>query len=252
MNLRILLSNDDGVNAPGLKVLQNIAEHFSKDVWIAAPETEQSGTSHSLSMHLPVRMRQVSRRKYAISGTPTDSVLVACKALFSTRMKRPELLLSGVNRGSNLGEDVTYSGTVAAAMEGTLLGIPSIALSQSFTDHKPIHWATAERYAPQVIKKLLHLKWPEHVLMNVNFPDCPPDKVAGIIAAPQGVRSIGENVTMCRDPRGKPYYWIGGSNRHSVVVAESDIEAISRNYVTITPISINLTDYDTLKTLNNL
>ena len=156
---RILLSNDDGINAPGLKCLERIAKQLTDDIWIVAPETEQSGASHSLTLHHPLRLRKISGRKYAVAGTPTDCVVLAIAEIMKDGL--PDLLLSGVNRGANIADDVTYSGTIAAAMEGTVLGVPSIALSQTwgFSDSPVIKWATAERHAPLTVS-YTHLTLP--------------------------------------------------------------------------------------------
>src|SRR5437879_8802108 len=142
---RILISNDDGIRSPGIKVLEKIARDLSDDVWVVAPEQEQSGASHSLTTRRPLRMREVARRRYAVDGTPTDSVLIAVKRLL--RDRPPDLVLSGINAGSNVGEDMTYSGTVAAAMEATLLGIPAIALSQDYRG-RDIPWQTGQTRPP--------------------------------------------------------------------------------------------------------
>src|SRR6185437_11393798 len=155
---RILISNDDGIEAPGLKLLTKVAHTLSRDVWVVAPEQEQSGASHSLTLYRPLRVRRLGPRRFAVDGTPSDCVLLAVNAILKD--KRPSLLLSGVNSGSNLGEDVTYSGTVAAAMEATLLDVPAIALSQHSADDRPIEWATAARYAPEVIQRLTSQPWP--------------------------------------------------------------------------------------------
>src|SRR6266849_8222245 len=165
---RILISNDDGIASPGLKVLEAIARDLSDEVWVVAPEQEQSGASHSLTTRRPLRMREVARRRYAVDGTPTDCVLIAVKRLL--RDRPPDLVLSGINAGGNVGEDLTYSGTVAAAMEATLLGIPAIALSQHYIDGEPIEWQTAARFAPDAIRRLAPLPWPDHTLININFP----------------------------------------------------------------------------------
>src|SRR5229473_1076171 len=154
---RILISNDDGIASPGLKVLEAIARDLSDEVWVVAPEQEQSGASHSLTTRRPLRMREVARRRYAVDGTPTDCVLIAVKRLLRDRL--PDLVLSGINAGSNLGEDLTYSGTVAAAMEATLLGIPAMALSQDYRNGQDIPWQTSEAFAPEVIRRLLRLPW---------------------------------------------------------------------------------------------
>ncbi len=154
--MRILLSNDDGIHAPGLQVLEHIAAELSDDVWVVAPETEQSGASHSLTLHEPLRMRKVSDKKFAVQGTPTDCVMMALQNILKDDRK-PDLLLSGVNRGSNLAEDVTYSGTIAAAMEGTVLGIPSIAMSQVYNweGRHNVKWSCAEHHGPLIVRQLL-------------------------------------------------------------------------------------------------
>jgi 5'-nucleotidase len=249
--LRILITNDDGINASGLKVLEKIARKISSDIWVAAPETEQSGAGHSLSLHRPLRVRRISSRKFAVDGTPTDCVLLAKSALLPKRTSI-DLVLSGVNRGSNVGEDVTYSGTIAAAMEATLLGIRSIALSQAITDGKPIHWSTAENRAPDIIKKLLTKGWPKGSLINMNFPDCVDSEIKGTKVVHQGIREIGEKVSKRQDPRGRDYYWIGGPHLDNVGQPGSDIEALDGGYITITPITLDLTDYKTMRALSDL
>ena len=186
-NLRILISNDDGVNAPGIKVLERIARAISKDVWVVAPEQEQSAAGHSLTIRRPLRVRQLSRRRFAVDGTPTDAVLLGVNHVM--KGKRPDLVLSGINRGSNLGEDVTYSGTVAAAMEATILGIPAIALSQFINHPHPVKWATAEYWAPDIIRRIMAVGWGRNVLMNVNFPDVLQSHVTGIEVTRQGSAS---------------------------------------------------------------
>ena len=192
---RILVSNDDGINAPGLKLLAKLAGALCREVWVVAPEREQSGASHSLTLERPLRVRRLGARRYAVDGTPTDCVLLAVKTLM--RDKRPTLMLSGINSGANLGEDVTYSGTVAAAMEATLLGVPAIALSMTFRDRAKIKWQTAERHAPGVISRLVAQPWPKNTLINVNFPDVPASEVKGISVARQAVNSVAASA-ICR------------------------------------------------------
>jgi len=204
---RILIANDDGIESPGLKLLAKVARGLSHDVWVVAPEQEQSGASHSLTLYRPLRVRKLGPRRFAVDGTPTDCVLLAVNVLL--RDKRPNLVLSGVNAGGNLGEDVTYSGTVAAAMEATLLGVPAIAMSQHLANGNSIRWATAAVWAPEVIRRLAAQPWPRQTLINVNFPDVPADAVTGIAATRQGLRKIGDNMSERVDPRGRPYYWIG-------------------------------------------
>src|SRR5229473_3384573 len=154
---RILISNDDGIASPGIKLLEKIARGLSNDVWVVAPELEQSGASHSLTTRRPLRLQEVGRQRYSVDGTPTDCVLLAVKRLL--RDHPPDLVLSGINGGSNVGEDLTYSGTVAAAMEATLLGIPAMALSQDYRNGRDIPWQTSETFAPEVIRRLLRLPW---------------------------------------------------------------------------------------------
>src|SRR5476649_122150 len=167
--MRILVTNDDGIHAPGLTVAENIARALSDDVWVVAPESEQSGASHSLTLASPLRLRQVAARRYAVTGTPTDCVMMAALSILKDRP--PELVLSGVNSGSNLADDVTYSGTVAGAMEGCALGIPSIALSQEPAGSRlDIDWSAGEAHGPAVIRQLLAAGWPQGVLLNLNFP----------------------------------------------------------------------------------
>lgn len=243
-NTRILVSNDDGLHGPGLEVLIRIAESLSDDVWVVVPEHEQSGAGHSLTLHHPLRMRQVRDRVYAVSGTPTDCVLLAVNYLLKDH--RPGLVLSGVNRGANLGEDVTYSGTVAAAMEGTLLGIPSIALSQVYSDDTSVPWETAEAHAPGVIRTLTALGWPESELMNVNFPCVAADAVKGVVAVRQGSRKIGDDLDQRFDPRGRSYFWIGPQRSRERADEGTDIAAIQNGQIAVTPLCVDLTAGETL------
>ncbi len=267
--MRILVSNDDGIAAPGLKVLERIAKSLSKDIWTVAPEQEQSGAAHSLSLHLPVRVRKISARRFAVSGTPTDCVLLALKGiipsascLVPSALKKEslpykargtnhkahvDLVLSGVNRSSNVGDDVTYSGTIAAAMEGTMLGVPSIALSQACGDGEKVHWAAAEKHAPALIKKLLKTGWPKGTLINLNFPDCPPDKVKGVRVCPQGKRLVNVGLSERSDLKGRPYFWIGGPRDDTADRPGVDIALLAAGYITVTPLWLDLTDNQTLE-----
>ncbi len=238
--MRILITNDDGYLAPGIALLKEIAERISADVWVVAPEQEQSGSGHSLSLRTPLRMRQIAEKYYAVSGTPTDSVLVAVKALLTDR--KPDLLLSGINRGHNLGEDVTYSGTVAGAMEGSLLGITSIALSQGGKEGA-IDWSAATIHGEKIIRNLLDVGWPAHSLVNVNFPECSAADVCGVRVCPQGRRKIGALLKQNKDPDDKPYYWIGSRRDEEGDIAHSDLSVVRDNFIAITPLSLDLTDY---------
>jgi 5'-nucleotidase len=244
---RILVSNDDGINAPGLKVLERVARSLSSDVWVVAPELEQSGASHSLTLRRPLQVRRLSKRRFAVDGTPTDCVLLA--AAHIVRGRRPDLVLSGVNRGVNLGEDVTYSGTVAAAMEATLLGIPAIALSQGRNGQNPVRWGTAEAHAPEVIRKLAAVDWTDGVLMNVNFPNLAAESVTGMRLVGQGRRIEGIEVVAAKDPGGRPYLWIGDYGSDSSENPNTDLGAVSDGAISVTPLHLDLTHQAMLRKL---
>ena len=251
--MRILLTNDDGIDAPGLQALRQVAEELAGpggEVWIAAPETNQSGAGHSLSLNEPLRMRQVADRAYAIRGTPTDSVIMGMRHVLQGRL--PDLVLSGVNRGANLAEDVTYSGTIAGAFEGTQLGVRSIALSQAYSyeaGDMP-HWQTVVRHAPALLRQLLAEPWAPGVLMNVNFPDRPPDDIEGIEVTSQGRRDqqlLG--VEERRDTWGNAYYWLGYAKRRSNPARGTDLWAVYNGWISVTPLSMNLTHTASQETL---
>ena len=245
--MRILITNDDGIHAPGLAVLERAARLLSDDVVVVAPETDQSGVAHSLSLNDPLRLREVSEGRYAIKGTPTDCVIMAVNAILKDR--RPDLLLSGINRGQNVAEDVTYSGTIAAAMEGTLLGVPSIALSQAYgpeTGRQNPHWGCGEAHAGETVRRILAAGIPRGTLVNVNFPDCPAEAVAGVEVTTQGVRDTALMQVHAReDGRGNPYYWIGFARGRFTPVPGSDLEALRHRRISLTPLRLDLTDRDT-------
>jgi 5'-nucleotidase len=241
--MRILLTNDDGVNAPGLRVLEKIAATLSDDVWIVAPSEEQSGAGHSLTLTQPVRLRKLDERRFSVTGTPTDAVMMGLANILKDG--KPDLILSGVNRGANLGEDVTYSGTVSAAMEGALAGITAIALSQSYAKEgmgDTVPFATAEAWAARVLTPLLAAPFAPRTLVNINFPALPPDEVKGIRVVRQGLRDYGRTQIVKRaDPRGYNYYWFGlGPMIHTPGHA-TDLEAIADGYVAVTPLHLDLT-----------
>src|SRR5256885_383485 len=247
---RILISNDDGIRSPGIQVLEKIARELSDDVWVVAPEQEQSGASHSLTTRRPLRLRPVGEQRYAVDGTPTDCVLIAVKRLL--RDRPPDLVLSGINAGSNVGEDMTYSGTVAAAMEATLLGIPAMALSQDYRNGQDIPWETSEAFAPDVIRRLLSLPWPDSTLFNINFPGVVSAKASGFAVTSQGQRAIADNLTEGVDPRGRPYYWIGPIRETGAVEPGTDVAALADNKISITPIYLDLTNVPVLGALRKL
>lgn len=246
---RILVTNDDGIDAPGIKVLEKAARRLSKDVWVVAPENEQSAVAHGLTIRRPLRIRRVAERRFAVDGTPTDAVLIAIGHIFKDH--KPTLCFSGVNRGANLGDDVTYSGTVAAAMEATLLGVPAIAFSQVFVDRDVVHWKTAEKFAPIVARRLAREGWPENVLINVNFPAREPGKVRGIKAAAQGRHKIGDELIENQDPRGQRYYWIGAMRQSEPDRAGTDLHATNAGWIAVTPLHLDLTHHPTLARLSS-
>ena len=247
---RILISNDDGIRSPGIQILEKIARELSDDVWVVAPEQEQSGASHSLTTRRPLRLTEVGTRRYWVDGTPTDCVLLAVKRLL--RDKPPDLVLSGINGGSNVGEDLTYSGTVAAAMEATLLGVPAVALSQHYARAAAPRWETGEKHAVEVLRRLTSTPWPRNTLINVNFPDAMPDAVTGIVVTRQGRRKIGDNLVERIDPRGVPYYWIGPMRDEAPNDPGTDLAAVNAGAVSVTPIFLDFTNVPALAALEKL
>ncbi|MEM1288440.1 MAG: 5'/3'-nucleotidase SurE [Pseudomonadota bacterium] len=244
--MRILVTNDDGINALGLSVLEEIALTLSDDVWVVAPETDQSGVAHSMSLNDPLRLRELDDRHFAVRGTPTDCVLMAIQHVLP---ERPELVLSGINRGQNLAEDVTYSGTVAAAIEGTLLGVRSIALSQAYsfdTGRKP-PFETARTHAPALLEKLLALDLPDGTLLNVNFPPRLPDQVEGVRVTRQGRRNIDFlKIDERKDGRGNPYFWLTFTGQAPKPEVGTDLETVRAGFVSVTPLSIDMTAHSLL------
>ena len=244
---RILISNDDGIAARGLKLLERVAKTLSDDVWVVAPELEQSGAGHSLTLRRPLRIRKVGPRRFAVDGTPTDAVLLGINKILKDR--KPDLMLSGINRGGNMGEDVTYSGTIAAAMEATLIGVPAIALSLHYSNGKREHWETAEAMAPEIIRKLVQAGWPKSVMINVNFPDRAPQDVQGCCVARQGRRKLGDQLGEREDMRGEAYYWIGPLRDEAATREGTDIWAVNEGRVAITPLDLDLTHEPTSRAL---
>lgn len=247
--LRVLVTNDDGIHAPGLALLEEIARSLAREVWVVAPESEQSAMSHALTMRRPLTERELALRRFAVDGTPTDCALVAVRSIM--RDAPPDLVLSGINHGFNLGEDIHYSGTVAAAMEATLLGVRAIALSQGRMPDDRMDWEVARAFAPEVVARLAALDWPPGVLMNVNFPACPPDEVAGIRPSRQGRRDQGVTVHDVQDPRGRPYVWIGQFQSDTPRDPDTDLHAIVEKAIPVTPLNLDLTDRETLDGLKD-
>ena len=242
--MRILITNDDGIHAPGLDICEEIARALADDVWVIAPEYDQSGVSHSLSLNDPLRLREVAERRFAVKGTPTDCVIMGARHVLGDHA--PDLLLSGVNRGRNTAEDVLYSGTVAGAMEGAVLGLPSFALSQAYhaaSGHEP-HWETAAKFAPDLIKRVLSAGIPRDVLVNINFPDCAPADVKGVAVTTQGKRDQELlHIDARKDGRGNPYYWIAFvRGPRPIGGVGTDINALADNRIAVTPLKLDLTD----------
>jgi 5'-nucleotidase len=248
--MRILVTNDDGIHAEGLQTLERIARTLSQDVWIIAPEMDQSGVSHSLTLSDPLRLREISPQHFALKGTPTDCVIMGVKRLMENTP--PDIVLSGVNRGQNLADDLTYSGTVAGAIEGTLLGIRSIALSQAygFGARDACRYETAEELAPELISKLIKSSWPPQTLMNINFPDFAPGEVKGVLLTKQGKRLPDLlHIEKRNDGRGFPYYWIGFKPQKHELIEDTDLKAVTEGYISVTPLQLDLTDHTTLTKL---
>ena len=246
--MRVLLTNDDGVNARGMAVLETVARKLSDDIWIVAPAEEQSGAGHSLTLTQPVRLRRHGERRFSVTGTPTDAVMLALAHVMKDAP--PDVILSGINRGANLAEDVTYSGTVSAAMEGALAGVRSIALSQAYSREgmgDTVPFAAAEAWAERVLAPLLKFDMAAGTLINVNFPALPAEEVKGIRVCRQGIRDYGRlRITQRTDPRGYDYYWFGLGPMVQTPGHSTDLEAIEEGYVTVTPLHLDLTHDDSL------
>jgi 5'-nucleotidase len=242
--MRILITNDDGIHSEGLDACAEIARALSDDIWIVAPEYDQSGVSHSLSLNDPLRLRSVEERRFAVKGTPTDCVIMAARHILKDQP--PDLVLAGINRGRNAGEDVIYSGTVAGAVEGTILGIPSFALSQSYQSRSgnPPPWETAIRHGPGIIKRALDAGIPRDVLININFPNCTPAEVKGVSVAAQGRnRTERLQIDARQDGRGNAYYWIAYVRlRNPPPQDGTDISALADNRIAVTPLRLDMTD----------
>lgn len=248
--MRILVTNDDGINAPGLVALEAIAAQLSDDVWVVAPAEEQSGAGHSLTLSQPVRVRAINPRRFAVRGTPTDCVMLALGAVMKDA--KPDLILSGVNRGGNLAEDVTYSGTVSAAMEGCLAGIRSIALSQCMIDYSEGRedFTTATAHGAEIIRRVQDIDWPKGVLININFPPVAAEAVKGVRVTEQGFRDYGNIHLVERiDPRGFPYYWHGFGREMPAPGHETDLKAMHEACISVTPLHLDMTHYETMAAL---
>ena len=251
--MRILLTNDDGIHAPGFEALEAIAARLSDDVWAVAPSEEQSGAGHSLTLTRPIRLRRHGERRFSVSGTPTDAVMMALAHIMKD--SPPDLILSGINRGANLAEDVTYSGTVSAAMEGALAGVRSIALSQAYSREgmgDTVPFAAATAWAEQVLRPLIETPFPAGTLVNVNFPALAPDEVRGVRVCRQGIRDYGRlRIIERTDPRGYRYYWFGLAPMVETPGHQTDLEAVADGFIAVTPLHLDLTHEPSLATLHD-
>ncbi|PHR91106.1 MAG: 5'/3'-nucleotidase SurE [Robiginitomaculum sp.] len=253
--MRILLTNDDGVQARGLAVLKEIALELSDDVWIVAPAQEQSAASRGVSLHNPVVARKIEDKTYSVSGTPTDCMIVAMSDILKDNP--PDLVLSGINHGQNIAEDIGFSGTVAGALQGLQMGVPSIALSQarglSTYGRGKMNWSSGLAHGAKLIRTLLDAGWDKDVALNINFPDVDAGDVKGIHATIQGKRDfIMSDVDKRKHPRGGHYYWLTYGAGKSNPPKGTDLRAVYDGYISVTPIHVDHTHYKTATALGAL
>jgi 5'-nucleotidase len=249
--MRILVTNDDGIHAEGLAVLEDIAGQLSDEVWVCAPEYEQSGASRALTLSDPLRVRQIDERRFAVEGTPTDCVMLAIQDLMDGQ--RPDLVLSGVNRGLNAAEDVTMSGTVAGAIEAMALGVPAIALSQRMTygpADREAPFEVAATFGAGLVARLVELGWPNDVILNINFPIGPAREVREVEVTRQGFRDVRTRFAERRtDLRGRDYYWLGYRTAAQAADEGTDLRAADEGRISVTPLHIDLTHMPTVRAL---
>ncbi len=241
---RILLSNDDGFDAEGLNLLRRLIESVSGEVWVVAPDSEQSGVGHSLTLRRPLRIRERGKRLFSVDGTPTDCVLLAINHIMADTP--PDLVLTGINYGANLGEDVTYSGTIGAALEATILGIPAIAFSQQLSMNSETNWRNSENSLIFVLNALIKTGWPQDTVMNVNFPSGYSAKDNKVLVTRQGRRKKGDYISQSTDPSGRDYFWIGKIKEIKLRDDGTDIAALARGKISITPLGLDLTDNEAI------
>ncbi|MDH3542332.1 MAG: 5'/3'-nucleotidase SurE [Desulfobulbaceae bacterium] len=245
MNIKhIMLTNDDGVHAPGLKILFQQSLDLGKTV-IVAPEHDNSAASHSLTMSRPLRVREIAENIYTINGTPTDCVTIGIGKILP---QKPDLVISGINPGPNLGDDVSYSGTVSAAIESTMLGIPSIAVSLA-AESEPLHYGTAAAFVARLAKIILEKGLPKDTLLNVNVPNTASEGIEGVAFTRRGRRLYDDAIKETFDPWGRKHYWIGGGTPSFDAGEDTDSAAISVNKISITPMHLDPTNYEALKFL---
>ena len=240
----ILVCNDDGYRSEGILALAEALRALGT-VYVVAPDRERNAAGHSLTLSHPLRVEKVGTRAYAVDGTPTDCVNLAVNGIL--RGKKIALVASGINKGANMGDDITYSGTVAGAMEGTLLGIPSIAVSLASRNH--FRFEASAKFTHEVARKVLRHKIPKDTLLNINLPNVPPEEIRGVRVTRQGKRIYGDAIVEKRDPRGRKYYWIGGDSLEREDIPGSDLEAVEEGYISVTPLHLDMTDYASLRAI---
>jgi len=237
----ILVSNDDGVSSKGIKALAQALKKIA-DVVVVAPDREKSAASHSLTLHRPLRVQKISPKVYSVDGTPTDCITLG---IYEILKRKPDLIISGINKGANLGDDVHYSGTVSAALEGGIFGVPSIAIS--LMGRERLIFTAAANFAVKLAKKVAKEGLPPGVILNVNVPNVPENQIKGHIWVKLGKRNYGDIIVEKMDPRGRAYFWIGGDEKGFVDIPHSDCNAILENKISITPLRIDMTDHAILK-----
>ena len=243
----ILVSNDDGIYSEGLHALEAALKTVG-EIYTVAPDREQSAVSHSLTLHRPLRIEELAPKRFAVNGTPTDCVNLAVKGFLPVR---PDLVVSGINKGANLGDDVIYSGTVSAAMEGSLLGIPSIAVSLVIQD-KPYCFDPAAEFAAMLAAQVIEQGLPTDTLLNVNVPNLPRQEIRGYQLTRQGKRRYAETIDARIDPRGRKYYWIGGDDLGFDPDEGTDCVAVHEGFISVTPLHVDLTNYQALQKMRDL
>lgn len=242
--MRVLVSNDDGVDAPGIKALAKGLREAGHEVLVVAPDRDRSGASNSLTLDAPIRVVQLDAQTWKVYGTPTDCVHVAITGMLDIE---PDIVVSGINNTANLGDDVIYSGTVAAAMEGRFLGLPAVAMSLVTADHKGLHYETAARAAVEIVERLRTDPLPADTILNVNVPDLPWHEVRGFETGRLGNRHRAEPCTPQQDPRGRQWWWIGAAGQEADAGPGTDFNAVRSGCIAITPIHCDLTRYQALE-----
>ncbi len=243
MSHTILVTNDDGVHSPGIMALLKAMKELG-DVYIVAPDRERSAVGHALTLHRPLKAEELREQVYSVNGTPTDCVALGIHKILP---RRPDLVASGINKGANLGDDVTYSGTVSAAIEGTIFGVPSFAIS--LVGDRPYHYETACQWAAEIARYILEKSLPYDTLLNVNVPNAPRDTVKGIRITKQGKRVYDGAIQEIYSPWGDKHYWIGGGSPYWEHGEDMDIQAVLSGFVSVTPLHLDLTNYVALEYL---